>query len=529
MFRSFSFRTAGVAKPAEPGTRAPRIAVIDIGSNSVRLVVYVSVTRSPTVFFNEKTLCGLGDALETTGRLSPAGRERAMDALARYAELARSMDVSEVGAVGTAALRDAADGPDFIEAAKREIGLEIAVASGADEARLAAQGVILGDPFAEGVVADMGGASMELVQLTRREGAPPEIASGVTTRLGPLRMRAMGQALGVGEDLSQTPAKARKALEQAVDAELSEALASTPLPTGQKLFLLGGSFRALARGWMAKTDYPLQVLHEYALPFEEARDMAAWGAVQNPGELRDLTGVSESRARVTPFAALALGRLVKLLEPSRVSISAFGLREGVLWERMPDALRQQDPLIDACRDIEATNARSPGFGAELWRWLAPLDVWSPQIEPRLAEAACLLSDSVWRAHPDYRGQASFELVTRNNFGGVDHRGRMAIAAALLFRFKGARKSIKELPAASLLEPAALEAAEALGRGMRLGAVLTGATAGLLAETRLEVDEGTLRLTLGRRVAPLAGEEVERRLAALAESLKLPEAVLAVER
>lgn len=527
MFRSFSYRSVAQRPPApeRPGGRAPRIAVIDIGSNSVRLVVYESVSRSPTVLFNEKSLCGLGDDLEVTGRLSEAGRARAMTALARYVELANRMDVVEVGAVGTAAVRDAEDGPEFVQEAKDRLGIDIAVASGKDEARLAAQGVMLGDPYAEGVVADMGGASMELVRLVR-DADGPRVAEGVTTPLGPLRLRSAALGFGLNGEIATGPEKARKALEQMVDGELADALAHCPLPRGETLYLLGGSWRALARAWMAKTEYPLHVLHEYALDGDEAMAMARWGASASVASFREMINVSESRARVTPFAALTLGRLLRSLKPGRVSISAFGLREGVLWERMPDSLRAQDPLLDACRAVEASDARSPGFGADLWAWLTPLMAQTGGIDPRLGEAACLLADAVWRTHPDYRGQASFELVTRNNFGGIDHRGRMFIAAALLFRFKGSKRSIRAASALGLLDAAALANAEILGRGMRLGAVLTGASAGLLPMARLAIVDGRAELSLDREIATLDGEDVGRRLAALNQALGAKRAPLA---
>lgn len=520
MFRSFSYRSASQRPPSPDAAdgRPPRIAVIDIGSNSVRMVVYESVTRSPTVLFNEKTLCGLGDELETTGRLSRTGRERAMRALTRYVELINRMNVSEVGAVGTAAVRDAADGAEFVEEVRARLGVEIAVASGKDEARLAAQGVILGDPFAEGVVADMGGASMELVRLKRSRGKGVTLAEGVTTALGPLRLRSAASALGLPGDLSDGPAKALKALERSVDEDVHAALERRPLPQGEVLYLLGGSWRALARAWMARVGYPLHVLHEYALDAAEAADMAAWGAAAAPARYRELINCSESRARVTPYAAFALARLLKALKPRRVSISAFGLREGVLWERMPDALRAQDPLLDACRAIEAADSRGPGFGAELWTWVAPLIRRVGGVDERLGEAACLLADAVWRTHPDYRGQASFELVTRNNFGGIDHRGRMFIAAALLFRFKGSKKSVRAQPAMALLDARALASAEILGRAMRLGAVMTGGTAGLLPEIGLAIDGNEARLSPSPALEALAGEEVSRRLTALNQAI-----------
>ncbi len=488
------------------GGRAQRIAVVDVGSNSVRMVVFLAETRIPAVLFNEKSLCGLGEEIETTGRLSEEGKRLALAALARFAVLAERMRVDEVIAVGTAALRDAEDGEEFARVASETSGIEIEIVSGRDEARLSAQGVLLGDPAAAGLAADLGGASLELVRLDAT--APDPVGEGVTTRLGALRV------------LSQLADRDASKVTARIDDELDAAVAALGLAKDrpETLYALGGSFRAFASAWMELRGHPLRVLQGYSLPLAEAREAAEWLARTKPAELRQISGVSERRARVTPAACLVLSRLLDKARPKRLAISAFGLREGAYWRRLAPELRAADPLLDAAAQIESLQARTPGFGAELFQWLKPVLTGFSETETRLAHAACLLADAGWRTHPDYRAVTALELVTRNAFGGVDHQGRVFLSAALLHRYKGGRKAARMEPALGMIAPESLARAEALGRGMRLGAAVAGAAPGVLPRLRLERSKSALTLKTTRADAIFGGEEVERRLEAFAAAL-----------
>ncbi|MEM9724983.1 MAG: exopolyphosphatase [Pseudomonadota bacterium] len=483
-----------------------RFGVVDIGSNSVRLVVFDTRMATPAVFFNEKVLCGLGADLEQTGKLSPVGRARAGAALRRFSALAERMRLSALAAVGTAALREAADGAAFVAEVARETGLEIRIADGPEEARLAAQGVLLGDPKAEGVVADMGGASLELVELADGRVS----AGGVTSPLGPLRVMNWG-------DLS--PNKRDAAIDEALAAAMGDRFRKP-----ERLYLLGGSWRAAVSCYMARENYPLPVLHGFALPHNAAVEMAEWVAQMTPEDVSSLAGVSRRRSEVTPLAAGVLARLLVQVKPETVALSAFGLREGVLWEHLPEALKGRDPLLDACAAMERDGARMPGFGVELWRWLEPALTTLVGGEARLAQAACLLADVNWRAHPDYRSRASFEVVTRNNLGLSAHADRLFIGVALLNRYKAGRRAAKGELAVSLLPLDRLRRAEAVGRGIRLGAMLAGAAPGLLPQSPIrrvkagKTGPAAVVLQLSGEMAALRGEEVEKRLEAFAAAL-----------
>lgn len=478
--------------------RLKRIGVIDVGSNSVRLVVFDGMARSPAYFFNEKVLCGLGAGLAETGRLSREGWGRAMAALRRFAALAERMQLSGMIAVATAAVREALDGPAFCDEVERQTGLMLHVASGGEEARLAAKGVLLGWPHAEGLVCDMGGASMELAHV-----AKGEIGDCATSPLGPLKLAGLPQ-----DELAKEVRKGVKALRKAVPG---------PAP---RLFLVGGSWRAIARLDMERVGYPLKVLHGYAPPIPQLTESLTWIREQDQARMSALTGTSTARLSLVPLAAQVLAELIRRVEPGRVTISAYGLREGLLYRQMPETMRALDPLIEACRHMEAASARTAGFGDALFEWLAPLYPGEPECDLRLIRAACLLHDMNWRAHPDFRAELCFESVMRANFAGVNHAERAFLGLALLNRYKSTAPGEGVGRYAALIAPERAVEAVVLGRAMRLGAMLSGAAKGVLEHARLSRRDRRLTLTLEAKAQAFAGEAVERRLMGLAQRMGL---------
>ena len=429
-----------------------RVGVIDIGSNSVRMVIFDGAARSPAYFFNEKILCGLGAGFSETGRLNATGKARAMSALKRFARLAEAAEVAPLLAVATAAVRDAEDGAAFREAVRLETGLEIRVIDGTEEARLSAQGVLLGWPGAEGVICDIGGSSMELAEL--KGGG--KVGLRATSDLGPLKLIGMSGG--------------KKALRAHIKAEVGK-LAADFAERAERLFLVGGSWRAIARIDMERRGYPLKVLHEYRMTPQGILDTIKYIGKTDIDALRASTGTSAERMRLVPHAAEVLKVLVRKLKPREIAVSSYGIREGLLYEQMSEALRKRDPLIEAARHSEAQSARMPGFGRQLYRFVEPLFPRARIDKKRLIRAACLLHDVSWRAHPDYRAEVCFDNATRANLGGMTHAERVYLGLALLHRYKSSRSGTGFDPELlTLLPEAQVREAEILGRAMRFGAM-----------------------------------------------------------
>ncbi len=478
-----------------------RVGVIDIGSNSVRLVVFDGAARSPAYYYNEKILCGLGAGFAETGRLNPEGRARALSALKRFAALTKAMDVTPLLTVATAAVRDAEDGLEFRAEVLEQAGLDIRIIDGAEEARLSAQGVLLGWPGAQGLICDIGGSSMELAEL---------LGDGVvgmrrTSDLGPLKL--MGIKGG------------KKAIRAHIKERVEALVAEFPTKP-KRLFLVGGSWRAIARVDMARRDYPLRVLHEYRMTPKAIMATIQHIGVTDTEELRAETGNSAERMQLVPLASLVLKELVRQVKPAEVAISSYGIREGLLYDQMSQTLRQRDPLIEAARHAEASSARLPGYGRALYKFVEPLFPTARPYKKRLIRAACLLHDVSWRAHPDYRAEVCFDNATRANLGGLTHGERIYLGLALLHRYKSNRANTGfNADLLGLLTEERVQEAETLGRAMRFGAMFASADPMEHGKLRLRSKRRELILTLtsdeGR---DLFGEAAQARFAALASAM-----------
>ncbi|MEM8802741.1 MAG: Ppx/GppA family phosphatase [Pseudomonadota bacterium] len=483
----------------DPSSRdLSRVGVIDVGSNSVRMVVFDGAARSPAYFFNEKVMAGLGADMAQTGRLSVEGRVRALAAIKRFQRLATELGIPPLTAVATAAVREAEDGPEFCDEVLAETGLKLWVIDGEEEARLSAQGVLLGWPGAYGLVCDIGGSSMELAEL--RDG---KVGKCVTSQLGPQRLRAV-----------KGGKKGRKEHIQAGIQDLTAHLG----PQSDRLFLVGGSWRAIARIDMDRRGYPLKVLHEYRMTRKALYATIDYIHNTPTEELRARTGIGESRMSLVPIAAQVLKELVRALKPYDIAVSGYGIREGMLYEQMPQRLRDRDPLIEACRFAEAKDARVPGFGRRLFQFVQPLFTAKSAPKKRLIKAACLLHDVSWRAHPDYRHEVCFDEVTRANLGGMTHAERIFLGVALLHRYKNSREGSPFQPLFDLLDETQLRQAEILGKALRFGAMLTASEDGTMGELRYFPKKGRLELRLAKGTRDLFGEVAEARLNSLAQSL-----------
>ena len=476
-----------------------RVGVIDIGSNSVRLVVFDGAARSPAYFYNEKIMCGLGAGMSETGRLNSDGKRRAFSAISRFQMLAEGMGLPPLTAVATAAMREAEDGAEFRAEVEAATGLRIWVIDGEEEARLSAQGVLLGWPGSYGLVCDIGGSSMELAEI-----AKGRVGRRVSSDLGPLKLR----------DLSGGK-KARTAVIKDTVDQLSQTLGTQR----DRLFLVGGSWRAIARIDMHRQNYPLHVLHEYRMTSKSVQATVKFIEKSDLEALRGECNLSSARMSLVPYAAEVLRRLVQVFKPKDIAVSSYGIREGLLYEQMPQALRDRDPLIESCRFAEAKDARLPGFGKKLFKFVFPIFRNCSEARLRMVKAACLLHDVSWRAHPDYRAETCFDNATRANLGGLSHAERVFLGLALLHRYRNKREGTRFENLYSLLDDPGKQDAEILGKAMRFGSMLwMSETSQGGASLEWQPKKKILRLLLTRQARPLFGEVAESRFASLASSL-----------
>ena len=474
------------------------VAVVDIGSNSVRLVVYDGLRRSPSPIFNEKILCGLGKGVAITERLNESAIARALQELRRFRTLIKQIGVKEVYAVATAAAREAKNGAEFIDLAEKALGVGINVLTGKEEARYAALGVIAGTPEANGIAGDLGGGSLELIDI--HDG---KLHDGITLPIGPLRLI----------DLSGGSIERAKEI---VDEYLGKAEILKQLK-GRTFYAVGGTWRNLARIQMAQTQYPLHVLHHYMMTGQQAAGISDLVSGLTSSSLRDVKDMSKSRVETMPFGALVLNRLLNFGHAKDVTVSVYGVREGLLYSKLPRRKMQSDALLASCWDYARRYARSPAHELELCDWTDQLfgkgKLEENEEETRLRYASCLLADIGWRAHPDYRADRSLGMISQAAFVGVDHPGRVFLALTVFYRYEG--ETMKD-DLTRLLDERHIERAHLLSSIFRLAYILSAAMPGMLPKIGLKLgDNKTLVLTVPKKIKDLMGERVEKRLAGLA--------------
>jgi exopolyphosphatase/guanosine-5'-triphosphate,3'-diphosphate pyrophosphatase len=479
-----------------------RRAVVDLGSNSVRLVIYEGQARNPVQIFNEKAVMRLAKGITKTGQLDAAAMRQTVTVMQRYAAIARAMGAVPLDVLATSAVRDAENGAEFVAAIQAKIPeMRINVLSGEQEAVLSAEGVLCGIPGADGVLADLGGGSLELVRLEAGR-----IGAAATLPVGVIRLADRS-----GGDLLKARAIMTAALEST--SFIGEA-------SGRDLYLSGGAFRALARIHIAQTGYPLNMVHHYTIGREEARDLA--GVISEAGKklIERMPGVPRRRIEDLPFAALILRRLLRASGVDRVVFSANGLREGWFARTMPAEIRAEDPLLAAGRDLTRGVMRDAALPPALVVWTNPLFPTETGAQRRLREAACWLSEIGSHEHPEYRAEQAFLRVLRQPGIGLDHHARAFLALTMALRYEAHPESSFLQPARALLDMHATRRAETLGIALRLAYTLSAGTPQLLAGTTLTVAPGRLVLGLAESNGVFAGDSVLRRLDRLAQMLGL---------
>ncbi len=493
---------SGRAEPELPQNAPKRYAVVDLGSNSVRLVVFEGISRNPVTIFNEKAVLRLGRGLETSGRLNEDGVAQAIGVMARFAAVVRGMGAEIFEVLATAAVRDAENGPEFVEMLRHEIpNATIRILSGIEEADYSATGLLSGLTDADGLMADIGGGSLELVRLI--EG---RMGESQTLRLGVIRL-----ADRAGGDIQRARAL--------VEADLDRA-PWLPSAAGRTLYLVGGAFRALARLQIARTFYPLNIVHQYELGAEEARELTGWVIGASRRALERLPGSPRKRLDDMPYAATVLRRLLRRTSPTRVVFSVDGLREGWYMRRVAPDLLAQPPLEAIAREMSLQLSRSQTLPPALIDWTAALFADETVAEQRLRVSACWMSDCGAHDHPEYRAEQSFMRILRTPGVALSHPARGFLALTMAMRYEAELDQGFLQSARRLLDPVALRRAEMLGLSLRLAYVLCAGTPLLLEGTSLsrEDDRLVLRLT-GHRFA-FNVESVSRRLERLAQAAGL---------
>lgn len=484
--------------------KTQRKAVIDIGSNSVRLIIYQLNGRSIIPRVNEKVMAGLGEGLSETGRLPENGVKSALSALSRYAAICASFGVTEVFAFATAAVRDAKDGAEFCRAVKVNTGISVHVFSGADEARYTALGVVAAQRDPTGLVGDLGGSSLELVTLN--QGV---LSAGKTYRLGPLAL--------VAKDYDK-PTKVEASI-------LKELHSKGPLVQMDDFFAVGGAWRAFAKIYMHYVDYPLHVLQSFKIPVSDAIALADL-LIERKSKIQDLAkSVGGKRYAMLPLTAHVL-KLVLLETGARtLNISAYGVREGVVYSGMTEDIQRLDPLLAGVTTLAKPDTGQASFSKGLSDFLygvlstlPPVFADDPSQEERLITAAFILADIGATMHPDHRADIARQLVLRGPYTGIDHSGRTFLGLITAYRYY--RKfAPTDLELESLTQEQ-IDRARLIAHLIRVAAEFSCRTERLLRKGKLRIEDDSLVLSLVSGQENLISDGVQKRLAQAASLMGL---------
>ena len=477
-------------------------AVIDIGSNSVRLVIYDVAGRALLPHYNEKVMARLGASLSRNGKLSRDGKKVAMKAIQRYDAILNGLNVTKLRAVGTAAVRRASDGQDFVAQIEKQTGIRVDIIDGAEEARLSALGVDGSVYQASGTVGDLGGSSLEFAHLSKGK-----VKSVETHMLGPLALSPEGLDV--------------EALRQRVRKSLSNSKALKK--KGGRFYMVGGAWRALAKLHMDLSSYPLRQLHAYVMDRKALDEIAAIAEVDNAINRQRLEKISVKRSSVLPYASILLGEIFRIGEFHDVMLSSHGLREGLVLDSLQKSA-SKDPLLDGVALSARLYEQRRDFGRALMKWVRQTvdpstDLFgNVGVDHRLIGAACLLADSGARFHPDTRAQLAFDQSLTAPSTGVTHPERVFIALAIGNRYSRRFRAPEKVM--GLLSAEQSRLAKQLGAAMRLGAVFSGRSSELLQVGRLHRGEKMVSLIVSEKHKSMVSSMVERRLETLAEVLEL---------
>ncbi|MEH6828558.1 Ppx/GppA family phosphatase [Parasphingorhabdus sp.] len=475
-----------------------RTAIVDIGSNSIRLVVYQGPARVPAILFNEKVMAGLGKELSTTGAIGKDSMALAVRGLKRFHRLCMEMEVDRIKSFATAAVRDASNGKDLLKAA-REIGFDVVVLQGEEEAESAALGVISGIPDAKGIVGDLGGGSLELALVDQGK-----VLERFSFPLGVLRvadLRAKGQDALKGQ--------VRKMLKKTGWEKQAQ---------GLPFYLVGGSWRSLARLDMFDSHYPLPVIHNYEMEPRRAQRLVSRLAQLNRDKLKTVPGLSTSRIPTLKDAAWLLSMLVRYLNSSKMVVSAYGVREGLLFQILSKQEAARDPLLLATEDAGTAQARFPANSKLLGKWIAEIFSDDPSEWHRIRQAACNLGDVAWRANPNFRAERGLEMGLHGNWVGITGPEREMLGQALYTSFGGGNDIFPG--GGQLASEQATKRAISWGLAMRLGQRLSGGTRNPLEQTHIRKTGKKLELTIAGDLIHLYGDAVAKRHGHLASILGL---------
>ncbi|MCH2037060.1 MAG: Ppx/GppA family phosphatase [Rickettsiales bacterium] len=485
-------------------------AVIDIGSNSVRLVIYNGIGPASISVFNEKITCALADNIESTGVLSTDGVEMADKALARFKMIISMMEVRSLDVFATAAVRDAEDGGTFVEEMNEKHGFDIRVLSGEEEAYYSALGVVSSISDAKGVVGDLGGGSLELTNVTDKK-----ISDKESIALGIVRLHSMGRNKVYINNYIQKNLEGSSVIEKM---------------KGSNFYAVGGGFRTLAKISMYRNAYPLRIVDNYKVSKQDFIDTLDDIEYLTKDQLASITSISSKRCELLPVTAMIAKNIIELGDPENIIFSTCGVREGMIFEQIADEDKKKPPLLESSVEMLRRVGRDPEYAHMLMNWMSPLFEDETEEQALWRHAACILSEYCCYEHTEYRAEIAFRRFVDASIIGASHRGRVFIASCLYYRYKTKHDPALLDQRQTILTAKEVQYARAIGYTMKLANDLTGGLLGIKDNVHLEVTNKKLILFFVPESEALVSDSIRKRMKLLGAILgKTPEIMVGTIR
>jgi len=413
----------GRYRPAEGG--AVPVAVIDIGSNSGRVMVYRHEAGGHLhILAGSRASLRLVRDLDETGGIPAEPLERAFEALRDFRSIAQGSGVRRIVAAGTSALRDASNGPAFIRRVKRELGLTIRTLSGVEEARYGFLGAVGGLPVEHGALFDLGGGSLQVARFRGRR-----LLGAVSVPLGALRLS--------DAFLRSDPPTAREMRRLREHArEVLDSAGLRALSRGEELVGTGGTLRNLAKIDQRRSGYPIPRLHGYVLTRRRLHDIASGLAADRAKKRARVPGLNADRRDSVVGGGLVVDTLMEVLGASHVIVSGQGVREGLALSLGRETLEATDAVRRS--SLEALASRFVGWSrdrarrreataAGLQQALAP--GMAGEVAEALRHAARILD--IGRTVDFFdRHEHVADLILATDLGGFSHRDMALVAATV---------------------------------------------------------------------------------------------------
>lgn len=462
------------------------IGLIDIGSNSIRLVIYRSDGRLPHPQFNEREVCRLGEEVGRSGYLGDKQMKQAFSTLERFAAIVQASQVDALEVFATEALRRAHNSIDFITRAEAILNIRVRVISGKEEAAMSALGVCAGFLDPVGLVADLGGGSLELVPVTSGKVIHSDQAVSVPC----------GYLIDKTED------------------EIISALQSVSwlyTMKGQPFYAVGGVWRAIATTYVYQLKPRIDIVHGLSMTADQMR----WIMDQIEAADGDIYGIPDARKSSMAQAIRITRILIDLLKPDGIIFSAFGVREGILSDRIDLIARQGDPLIDGVKEYAVMTTRFPHQGKHIAHIMADLMGYLPPSYQRLAHACCYLCDLAWLEHPDHRSRLAMEKMLGLSVVGISHAERVWMAAVLYTRYEGSMPRNKDVLA--LIPHEDRKLAKSTGLLLRLLMTFSGGISNMLEQVHVTPSDSGYALGIADHLIG-SGDLINRRIASANRNL-----------